>query len=127
VFPIFPATEDQARVGGRHLFEGWEYYCTDRARHPRSAKVFTWNSVDRIVSFDAFRFIGLIAPRPLLMIVGTKAVTSWMTTDAFANAQEPKELFWVDGASHVDLYDMDRFVTPVVSKLGDFFRTELAA
>ena len=30
VFPIFPATEDQARVGGRHLFEGWEYYCTER-------------------------------------------------------------------------------------------------
>jgi uncharacterized protein len=50
-----------------------------------------------------------------------------MTTDALANAQRPKELFWVDGASHVDLYDRDRFVTPVVSKLGDFFRTELAA
>ena len=91
MFPIFPATEDQARAGGQHVFEGWEYYCTARAQHPRSAKFFTWNSVDRIASFDAFRFIAMIAPRPLFMIVGTDAVTAWMTTDAFANAQEPQE------------------------------------
>jgi uncharacterized protein len=61
------------------------------------------------------------------MLVGTEAVTSWMTTDAFANAQEPKELFWVSGATHVTLYDKDEYVTPAVSKLGDFFRTNLSA
>jgi fermentation-respiration switch protein FrsA (DUF1100 family) len=127
VFPIFPETEDQARaMGDLHAFEGWEYYCTERALHPRSAKSFTWNSVDRIAYFEAFRFIDQIAPRPLLMIAGTHAVTSWMTTDAIANAREPKELFWIDGASHVDLYDKDEYVTPAVSKLAEFFRTNLA-
>jgi fermentation-respiration switch protein FrsA (DUF1100 family) len=103
VFPIFPADEQQARAGGRHSFEGWEYYCTDRARHPRSAKAFTWHSVDRIVAFDPFRFIGLIAPRPLLMIVGTEAVTRHMTTEAIEDAHEPKELHRIEGAGHVDL------------------------
>lgn len=127
MFPIFPETEDQVRaMGDLHAFEGWEYYCTDRAQHPRSAKFFTWNSIDRIAYFEAFRFIDQIAPRPLLMIAGTQAVTSWMTTDAIANAQEPKELFWIDGATHVDLYDKDEYVTPAVSKLAEFFRTNLS-
>ena len=83
--------------------------------------------MDRIRYFDAFRFIDLIAQRPLPIKIGTEAAMSWMTMDAFANAQEPKELFWVDGATHVALYDKDKYVTPVVSKLGDFFRTKLTA
>ena len=28
-FPIFPATEEQARAGGQHVYEGWEHYCTE--------------------------------------------------------------------------------------------------
>ncbi|MEV4756803.1 alpha/beta hydrolase [Micromonospora sp. NPDC049559] len=126
VFPIFPETEEQARAGGRHLFEGWEYYCTDRARHPRSARSFTLNSVDRIAAFDAFRFVELIAPRPLLMIVGTEAVTAWMTSRAIEMAREPKERYWIDGASHVDLYDRDEYVTQAIARLADFFRANLA-
>lgn len=126
VFPIFPENGEQARALGQHVFEGWEYYCTDRGQHPRGAKFFTWSSVDRIVFFDPFRFIGLIAPRPLLMIAGTEAVTSWMTTEALAKAGEPKELLWMEGASHVDLYDKEQFVAPAAVRLADFFRSNLS-
>lgn len=126
IFPIFP-TAEQARAGDQHLFEGWEYYCSPRGQHPRSAKFFTWNSVDRIAYFDAFRFISMIAPRPLLMIAGTRAVTSWMSTDAYANAQGPKELFWIDGATHVALYDKEQYVGPTVAKLVEFFSITLDA
>jgi uncharacterized protein len=82
-FPIFPGSEAQARAGGQHVFEGWEYYISPRAQHPRSMKAMTWNSVDKMATFDAFRFIDMISPRPLLFVLGTKAVTKWMETEAF--------------------------------------------
>lgn len=126
-FRLFPDTAERARaLGGRHGFEGFEYYRTDRARHPRSAEFLTWSSVDRLVGFDAFRFADLIAPRPLLMIVGSEAVTSWMAVEAFQNARAPKELHWIDGAGHVDLYDKEQYVAPAVSKLTEFFGTHLS-
>ena len=136
-FPLFLDEEEAARASlssspgvsaalGRYLLEGWEYYCTDRGNHPRSAKSMPWSSVDRIASFDAFRFIDFIAPRPLLMIVGREAATSYMTTEAFWHAREPKELSWIDGATHVALYDKEEYVTPAIAKLTSFFGTHLA-
>jgi fermentation-respiration switch protein FrsA (DUF1100 family) len=125
VFPIFPENEEQARAMGQHAFEGWEYYRMDRGQHPRSAKVFTWSSVDRIAVFDAFRFVHLIAPRPLLMIAGSAADTLWIAKDAYEHANEPKELFLLEGASHVALYDQKEYVEPAISKLNDFFRSNL--
>ncbi|GAA4581305.1 alpha/beta hydrolase [Planotetraspora phitsanulokensis] len=125
-FRLFPDTEEEARRGGPHVYEGWEYYCTPRGRHPRSAKSLTWTSVDHIATFDAFSALALLAPRPLLLIVGREAVTSWMSVEAFQKAPGPKELLWIDGAMHTDLYDKDAYVTPAVEKLAGFFRAHLA-
>ncbi|MER7641543.1 alpha/beta hydrolase [Streptomyces sp. NPDC126522] len=125
-FPVFPATEEEARAGGPHVHDGWEYYCTPRGRHPRSAKSLTWTSVDRIAAFDAFASVALIAPRPLLLIVGRAAVTSWMSVEAYQKAYGSKELAWIEGASHVDLYDKEEHVTPAVERLDGFFATHLA-
>lgn len=50
-----------------------------------------------------------------------------MSVDAYQRAQEPEELHWIDGASHVDLYDKNEFVTPAVAKLTEFYTTNLAA
>ncbi|HEX3792167.1 MAG TPA: alpha/beta hydrolase [Pseudonocardiaceae bacterium] len=124
-FDLFPDTEAAARAAGPHVYEGWEYYRTPRAEHPRSAKSLTWSSVDRVVTFDAFGCVDLIAPRPLLMVVGRAAVTSWMSVAAFQRALGPKELHWIEGATHSDLYDRDEYVTPAVAKLTDFFRSRL--
>jgi uncharacterized protein len=71
--------------------------------------------------------VGLIGQRPLLMIAGREAVTSWMSVQAFQNATGPKELHWIDGASHSDLYDKEQYVGPAVTKLAGFFTSNLAA
>lgn len=125
-FPIQPATREEARAAGAMALDGWDYYC-DRGKHPRSAKAFTFSSIDRTAVVDGFRFINMIAPRPLLMIVGTEAVTKWMGEDAIKRAQEPKELFLVEGATHCGLYDKPQFVTPAVAKMTAFFRANLSA
>jgi fermentation-respiration switch protein FrsA (DUF1100 family) len=126
VLSLFPDTIEQARaLGGEHGADGFEYYRTPRGQHPRSASFFDWTSIDKMATFDAFAPVPLIGQRPLLMIVGTRAVTSWMSVEAFQRATGSKELHWIDGASHVDLYDKERYVGPAVEKLTAFFTENL--
>jgi len=82
-------------------------------------------SIDLIAQFDAFDLIHLISPRPLLMIAGTEAATAYLRREAIERAQEPKELFWIDGATHIDLYDKHEHVPTAIAKLTDFFRAHL--
>ncbi|MET8787121.1 alpha/beta hydrolase [Streptomyces sp. NPDC004589] len=126
VLTLFPETAEQARaLGGEHGAEGFEYYRTPRAQHARSASFFTWSSIDRMATFDAFTAVPLIGGRPLLMIAGTRAVTAWMSIEAFQLATGPKEMCWVDGAGHVDLYDKKQYVDLAVDRLNGFFTAGL--
>lgn len=60
------------------------------------------------------------------MIVGSEAETAYFSREAIEQAAEPKELFVIDGATHIDLYDRDEHVTPAVAKLTEFFAKHLA-
>lgn len=57
------------------------------------------------------------------MIIGSDANTAYISREAIAKATEPKELFVIDGATHVSLYDRDEHVTRAIAKL----TTHLAA
>ncbi|MFF4015913.1 alpha/beta hydrolase [Streptomyces sp. NPDC001843] len=123
---MFPETAEQAgAVGGPHGIEGFEYYCTPRGEHERSAKFLAWQSIDKLASYDAFFAVPLIGPRPILQVIGERAVTAWMAIEAHQRATGPKELHWIKGASHVDLYDKREYIDPAVEKLTDFFTTRL--
>jgi len=58
-----------------------------------------------MATYDAFRFNSLISPRPLLMIVGSKAESKNYSEDALTLAKDPKELFVIPDKTHADLYD----------------------
>ena len=49
--------------------------------------------------------------------------TAWMTIEAFQRAVGPKEVFWVEDASHVDLYDRVDLIP--WDKLTSFFKQHL--
>ncbi|MET7689542.1 alpha/beta hydrolase [Streptomyces sp. NPDC005483] len=123
---MFPQTVEQARaLGGEHGVEGFEYYCTARGHHERSAKTLAWESIDRMAFHDAFTAVPLIGPRPILQIIGERAVTAWMAVEAHQRATGPREIHWIEGASHVDLYDKKQYIDPAVDKLTEFFTTHL--
>jgi fermentation-respiration switch protein FrsA (DUF1100 family) len=121
-----PEREEETAGLPKHYYECWEYYRTARGQHPRSTNWWVPRSVEYFAMFDAYAKIGTISPHPLLMIAGTEAETAYFSREAIENAGEPKELYWIEGATHIDLYDKDEYVTPAVVKLAEFFGKYLA-
>ena len=101
--------------------EAYEYYRTPRCQYPTSVNKYLVSSNDKLAAFDAFAYLATVSPRPVLFIVGSRADTLYFTEDGYKRAREPKEIFTIEGASHVDLYDKPPFVAQVVDKLTDFF------
>ncbi|WP_043626802.1 alpha/beta hydrolase [Nonomuraea candida] len=124
--PWIPADAEELLEGETRQFrETWEYYRTPRGHHPRAAQGWVLRSIDEIAQYDSYAMIHLIAPRPLLMIIGSEAESAYFSREAIEKAAEPKELFVIDGATHVDLYDRDEYVTPAVARLAAFFGEHL--
>ena len=49
----------------------------------------------------------------------------YFSQNAYQAAKEPKELYLIEGASHIDLYYKPEYVPAAVAKLVDFFSTHL--
>jgi hypothetical protein len=107
--------------------EGYDYYRTPRAQHPNSPNRYVFSSLPLQMAFFPFEQLDTISPRPLLVIAGSKADTLFWSQQVYQKAKEPKELFVVEGATHIDLYDRPQFVTPAVAKLKEFFGRHLSA
>ena len=102
--------------------EAYEYYCTSRGLCPNYGEnKMAVMSRDTRRSFDITDQIGLLSPRPYLAIAGTKALTLGLSQIAFNRADEPKEFFKIEGATHVALYDIDKYVDKAVNKLNMFY------
>ncbi len=101
--------------------QGYEYYWKTHA-HLNSTFKYTTSSLLDLMSFDVTDHINLIN-KPLLMIAGSKADTLYMTEDAFAKATgtKDKELFLIDGATHIETYWVPKYVDQAMQKLDVFF------
>lgn len=101
--------------------EGYEYYYRTHA-HPNSTFLYTTSSLMKLMTWDAATDMDLIN-QPLLMMAGSQADTKYMTDEAFAKAinAKNKELFVIDGATHIQTYWRIEYVDQIVNKLVDFF------
>lgn len=101
--------------------QGYHYYWKTHA-HPGSTFKYTMSSLLDLMRWDATDRIELIV-QPLLMIAGSKADSLYLTEDAFAKATgtKDKELFKIDGATHIETYWVPKYVDAALDKLTAFY------
>ena len=109
--------------------EFFDFYRTPRGEYtPKGASKETTtkptlSSNTKFMNFYPFNDIETIAPRPMLFITGDQAHSKEFSEDAYKRAAMPKELVYVKGAGHVDLYDKTDLIP--FDKLETFFKTNL--
>lgn len=109
--------------------EFYDFYRTPRGEFtpagssPLLTTYPTLSSNTKFMNFYPFNDIETISPRPLLFITGDQAHSKEFSEDAYKRAAEPKELYYVAGAGHVDLYDRVELIP--FDKLESFFKANL--
>lgn len=109
--------------------EFYDFYRTSRGEFtPKSSSSKltthpTLTSNVKFMNFYPFNDIETISPRPMLFIAGENAHSLEFSEDAYKRAGEPKELFIVPNAGHVDLYDRVNLIP--FDKLNTFFTKNL--
>ncbi|MCG6539107.1 alpha/beta hydrolase [Pseudomonas sp. KSR10] len=109
--------------------EFFDFYRTPRGEFtpagssPQLTTHPTLTSNVKLMNFYPLNDIETISPRPMLFISGDQAHSKEFSEQAYRLAGEPKELYWVEGAGHVDLYDRVDLIP--FKKLTSFFSDNL--
>lgn len=104
------------------FIEAHDYYCTPRGQHPRAVNRMLFISGDKKMLFSAVNVTTKLFTQPALFIVGSRADSrrhSQAIYDAIPGKN--KEIYVIDGASHVDLYDIPEYIDEAVNKTVDFY------
>lgn len=107
------------------LIEAYDYYRTPRAQHPNSTNLFLFTSLDKMMAFDAYANIKTLLTQPILIIVGSNAGSRWQGEEVYKKVTSPKELKIIEGATHMDLYDIPKYVNQVAESMTTFFGNNL--
>lgn len=105
--------------------EAYEYYRTDRCMHPNAPNKVLFTSFANVLGFSAFTQVSTLLTQPILLVAGSKADTRPHSEDVFKAATTEKDLYYVEGATHVDLYDKENYVNEAVEQLTKFFNKHL--
>lgn len=103
--------------------EFFEYYATDRGRHPHATGAFTITSAPSHISYGGLRYLDDLIPRPVLVLAGEHAHSRSLSETMYRDYNGPKDLVIMSGASHIDLYD--RVDVIPFDTIADFFAVSL--
>lgn len=103
--------------------EFYDFYRSDRGYSAKTTTHPTLTSNVKFMNFYPFNDIETISPRPMLFITGENAHSREFSEEAYKLAGEPKELYIVKNAGHVDLYDRTEVIP--FDKLTEFFTKNL--
>ncbi|CAB3804896.1 alpha/beta hydrolase [Pararobbsia alpina] len=107
--PYVPNVGD--KTAPRDLQEAADYYLTPRGQHPNAPNKMLISSLSYMVSFTGFDQVDKLT-QPLMIVAGSKAGSLWHSHELDAKAaSNSKELFIIDGATHMDLYDGEGSIT----------------
>lgn len=120
-------TDEMADKMPFDLYREGHYYYNRTHAHPNSTFRYTMSSLLDLMAWDASTNMDLI-DQPLLMIAGSKADTYYMTDEAFGKATnaKSKELFLINGATHIETYWKPEYVSQAISKLLNFYQNNLS-
>jgi uncharacterized protein len=108
--------------------EPFAYYGTPRSAAKYWENRVTYGSLHALMTFDALGAAPLLAATPLLVIHGrTDAYCAPELADAlYTAATGPKEILWLDTEQHIDLYDVEPYVTAAADATAAFLHRHLA-
>lgn len=122
--PLAPMREEDAP--NEELRQAWEYYHTPRAEHPNAPSFMTGRSLNQIITYDAYNKAEAFLTQPIQIVAGSVAGSKWMSDDLSARAaSQDKSFHVVEGANHMELYDIPKYVDEAVSVLAPFFVSKL--
>lgn len=103
--------------------EWFRFYAIERGHHPNARGGFTTTSELAMMNYPLTQYIDEISPRPILFVVGDRAHSRFFSDAAYEKAHEPKEMYVVEDAEHIDLYDRrDRIP---FEKLAEYFKENM--
>ncbi len=109
--------------------EAVDYYKTPRGESPNSPNRLRFDSLDKVIAFDAFHLAEHLLTQPLMIIVGDKVGAFGSYRDGYElfnkAASQNKHLHVVQGASHYDLYDQPKATGEALEHLIPFFKENL--
>ncbi|WP_367342099.1 alpha/beta hydrolase [Limosilactobacillus sp.] len=106
------------------LKEFADFYAQPRGYAHNATAEHTLSSNLAFMNYELLDHLEDISPRPVLLIAGDQAHSLYFSQDAYKQLKDPKELYLVPGAGHVDLYDKLDLIP--FDKIEDFLKKSLA-